>query len=384
MRIVIYNSSSFGGCFDYGRALTQAYAQNPEIEQVSWWVPTNTAETHTENIKRIFLSDKPSTQSKIGKQLFFLWRVLVNPIKLGVALRKSPPSWVIFNDFEQLSAIVWVPLFRFFLSKKHRFAIVLHDPDRDAYPPSLWFTRLSMNKIMGLMDMAIYHDFLPEKPYYQAKILCKFIDLPHGFYSMPEADLLMVEKLACYGSPDKTMMAILGNIRPEKNYHLAIEALKALPNHLLVIAGCVANARVNLQTYKDLADNLKVSSRVIWIEKFMTEAEMAAVIESVDVVLLNYASSFTSQSGILNVVAPFRKELIVSDGPSSLSSILKRFKVGELVETESVQSLINGLKKLEAEELEVRQNWEDYLQYASWDNHVSKAIEAMKSLERNT
>ena len=229
------------------------------------------------------------------------------------------------------------------------------------------------------MDLAIYHDYLPQKPYYQNVKGCTFVDLPHGFYSMPSPDLKTFELMSQFEAPGKTILAILGNIRREKNYHLAIEALVQLPNHLLVIAGSAANARVNIQQYKDLAKTLHVEDRVMWIEKFLTEAEMAAIIESVDVVLLNYATSFTSQSGILNVVAPFRKELIVSDGPSSLASILKRFKVGELVEPESVSSLVEGLRKLEREEVEVRQNWEEYLNYASWENHVNKAIAAMKA-----
>jgi glycosyltransferase involved in cell wall biosynthesis len=382
MRVVIYNSSSFGGCFDYGRALTNAYRQNSEIESIKWWIPEN-VQTNESDSEKVFITDKPKGNSKIFKQFHFLFRVLFNPIFLFLKLIKEKPSWVILNDFEQLSAFIWVPIFKVFLNKKHRFVVILHDPDRDAYPPSLSFTNFSMRQIISLVHVAIYHDFLPDKPYYQGFKNCIFLDLPHGFYPLPKPDAELFQKLSSLEEEGKVIMAILGNIRPEKNYNLAIEALAQLPNHYLIIAGSTANGRVNLQTYRDLAKNLNVENRLVWIEKFLTEAEMSAIIEITDVILLNYAVSFTSQSGILNVVAPFRKELIVSDGPSSLASIIRRFKVGELVQPGSTTSLVSGLEKLQEEEVELRQNWEDYLTYASWENHVSNAVACFKKIETN-
>jgi len=375
MRILIYNSSSFGGCFEYGKSIFKAYKKHSGVDSVSWWIPENSSVEESAEIRKLFMSDKPFIKIKAFKQLHFLVRVFINPILLLKRLAAQPPSIVIFNDFEQLSAFLWVPMFRWILGRKHRFVILLHDPDRDAYPPNLEFTRRSMKLIMSLMDVGMYHDFLPEKPYYQNLNSCRFLDIPHGFYDMPEPDALLLEELMKLESPGTTILTIPGNIREEKNYHLAIEALASLPNHWLIIAGSASNARVDISRYKQLAENLGVQNRVVWIEKFLSEEELSAVIEVSDVVVLNYAVSFTSQSGILNVVAPFRKELIVSDGPSSLASVLKKFKVGELVYPGSVDSLVAGLKRLASEETEVRHNWEDYLAYASWENHVNTAME---------
>jgi glycosyltransferase involved in cell wall biosynthesis len=381
MRIIIYNSSSFGGCFDYGKALLSAYQKHPEVKLASWWVPKNAEIEIDDSVRALFLSDKPHSKSRILKQWHFLLRTLLNPLLLLQRLAAQPSSVVIFNDFEQLSAGLWVPLFRWVLGKKHRFVIVLHDPDRDAYPPSLRFTNWSMKTMMGLMDVAVFHDFLPDKIYYHNLPECTFLDLPHGFYAMPEPDPDLLTELMKLESPERTILTIPGNIREEKNYDLAIEAISKLPQHILIIAGSASNARVDIQQYKNLSGKLGVADRVIWIEKFLTEAELSAVIDVCDVVVLNYAVSFTSQSGILNVVAPFRKELIVSDGPSSLASVLKKFKVGELVEPGSVDSLVEGLKRLSTEGAEVRNNWEEYLAYASWENHVSKAIDCYSKLK---
>lgn len=383
MRIIIYNSSSFGGCFDYGKALHQAYSIHPEVKNAEWWLPKNSQVEESKGIRKLFIRDRPFFSGKLGKQIHFLYRILFNPIRLLLRLRAQPDSWVILNDFEQLTAFIWVPLFRNLLKGKHHFSILLHDPDRDAYPPSKRFSIYSMSKIMSLVNVAIYHDFLPDKPYY-SNSCCQYLDLPHGFYQIPKPDKELEKKLRNIRSNEETFMAILGNIREEKNYHLAIAALPHLPNHHLLIAGSASNTRVNLNQYKNQARELGVENRIIWIEKFLTESEMAAVIECSDVILLNYAATFTSQSGILNLVAPFQKNLIVSNGQSSLASTMKKFQLGELVEPQSLDSLLHGLKKLHQEEKELKENWKEYLDYASWEKHVAKAVEIFKKVETHS
>lgn len=381
MRIIIYNSSSFGGCFDYGKALHSAYQQHSEIENAEWWLPKNSKVENEKGIKKLFIRDKPFFSGRLGRQIHFFYRIVFNPIRLLLRLQAQPPSWVILNDFEQLTAFLWVPLFRHLLKGKHHFAVLLHDPDRDAYPPSKRFSEQSMKQIMSIMDVAIYHDFLPEKSYYKANPACRYIELPHGYYRIPSPDLLLEKTIQNAFQKGIIKMAILGNIREEKNYHLAIEALKQLPNHSLIIAGSASNTRVNIQKFKKLSEDLGVKERILWIEKFLSESEMAAVIESSDVILLNYAPSFTSQSGILNLVAPFRKNMIVSDGPSSLAAAMRRFQLGELIVPQSLDSLIDGIKKLQAEEKELQEHWDSYLAYASWEKHVEKAIRIFENTE---
>lgn len=380
MRIIVYNSSSFGGCFEYGKAIHAAYAAHPEVENSAWWLPRNAETGDIPGVSAFLLPDRLPAGARWLRQLYFLFRTWLNPLLVLKKLQVQPPSTFIFNDFEQLSALLWVPLFRLCLQRTHRFAIILHDPDRDAYPPSLRFTRYSMRKIMSLMDVAIYHDFLPEKPYYQNLSGCRFLDLPHGPYHMPGPDPGLLEFLKKRVPEGSVVMSIPGNIRKEKNYDLAIEALTRLPRHILIIAGSAANARISPEAYRDRIRELQVEDRVIWIERFLSEAELAAVVSFSDVIVLNYAVSFTSQSGILNVAAPFRKELIASDGPSSLAAVIKKFGVGELVTPGSVSSLTDALLRLQPGQERVRRNWEDYLQYASWKNHADKAIDCFRSL----
>ena len=379
MRIVIYNSSSFGGCFDYGRELLDAYSRNPKVSSCSWWIPVNADSEKTERIRKILLNDKPAVENRILRQLHFLFRSVFNPMLLFLRLAATRDSLVILNDFEQLTAFLWVPLFKRVLGRRHRFAIILHDPDRDAYPPNLAWTNYSMNLIMGLTDFAFYHDSLPEKSYYKTGTSCVYLDLPHGIFRMPEPDpecLALIHKM---NANHLKIMAIPGNIREEKNYDIAIRSLVSLPDFALLIAGAPANARVDSDRYRSLASDCGVADRVFWLERYLSAGELSAVVAGADVIVLNYADSFTSQSGILNVAAPFKKVLVVSDGPSSLAAVVRKFSIGTIVKdstpgalaTAMVQSLENPESKKAA--------WESYLAFASWDRHVEMAIECILS-----
>ena len=281
---------------------------------------------------------------------------------------------IILNDFEQLSAFIWVPLYKIFL-RKHRFAVVLHDPDRDAYPPSKKFSEASMRIMMSLMCLALYHEHLPLKSYYQPNGKTQYIKVPHGYYPKKNVDeVLFKELLSAKG--DFKYVGIIGNIRSEKNYALAIQALIRLKDAKLVIAGSPANSSVDIKALGDFAKQSGVHERVIWVIKYLSENEMAAVIESVDVVLLNYKQSFTSQSGILNLIAPYKKKIVASHTESSLTRVMERFKLGFLVNPDDLDDLVDQLSEMLSRDSSG--NWDNYLKYASWENHVNIVINNLK------
>lgn len=380
MRIVIYNSSSFGGCFDYGREIHAAYRRHPQVETCEWWVPAGAAPGVADpSVRRLFISDKPGIKNRLFRQLHFLLRTLFNPFLLFLRLSAAPDSVVILNDFEQLSAPVWVPFFRKFLSSRHRFVVLLHDPDRDAYPPSLRWTQVCMKALMSLADFAFYHDFLPDKNYYQSARSC-FLDLPHGIFRMPSPDPICSRRIRELNPEGLKLMSIPGNIRPEKNYETAMEALKLLPDFALLIAGAPSNARVDVQAYKEKAAQLGVQNRVIWIERYLSAEELSAVMDCSDVLVLNYADSFTSQSGILNVAAPYFKPLVVSDGPSSLAAVVRKFGIGTLVNAGGAASLAAAVASALSSSEENTAAWQRYLDFASWDRHADIA---MRSFQEN-
>lgn len=374
MRVVIYESSSHGGCFEYAKELFKAYSFHPEVDHCVLLVPSQ-SNLNEKNIFKILCNDVFTTRITILRKFYFLFRVLVNPFILFFFLIKKKETFVIFNDFEQLTSFVWVPFFKLFLGK-HRFAVVLHDPDRDDYPPSKSFSESSMKKLLSIMDFALYHEGLPTKPYY---LLSKtiYINIPHGVYlpALPDSNFTkeLQEKI---GKNYKTL-AILGNIRKEKNYDLAIESLQHFPSLKLIIAGKLANQNVDIAAFKHLAEKLKVMDRVIWIEKYLTDHELSSLINFSDIILLNYSKSFKSQSGILNLIAPYKKKIIISRGDSSLSLISNKFNLGILIEPDNIDALKDGISKSFLSDFS--ENWSKYLEFASWKHHTDIVLEAYKS-----
>ena len=379
MRIILYNSSSFGGCFDYGRELYRAFQHQPSVTSVEWWIPENAAEDETKGIRKLFFSDQPEGLKRIFRQIHFLWRVLMNPFRLLLRLAAAPPSVVILNDFEQLTAPLWVPVFRIILADKHRFGVILHDPDRDAYPPALWWTRYSMKKLISLCDRAFYHAYLPVKDYYRDCGGCIFTDLPHGVFYFPPPDAAFSQKIRNSNPDGLTILSIPGNIRPEKNYHIAIGALPMLPDCMLLIAGAASNARVDVQSYYKLAEELGVSRRVIWLNGYLSREELSSVIAESDIILLNYADSFTSQSGIFNLTIPFRKPVITSSGKSGMTQVLEKFGLGIRVQEPGAASLAQAVQK-SRESTDNEKRWEEYQNYASWENTVKVIAEGFSAI----
>ena len=323
----------------------------------------------------------PAEASGRARKLHFLRRNARNPLTFLRLLQKEPASMVIFNDFEQLTAPFWVPLYKA-LASQHTYAVILHDPDRDAYPPNKRASIQCMKALMSLMKLGLYHQHLPDKPYYSDP-KTTYIDVPHGLYPAPAPDVPLADLLTQLRKPSLQYAAILGNIRAEKNYQLAIEALAQLPTLGLLIAGKASHQGVDVEAYKAQALAAGVADRIIWVERFLTEAEMAAVIDAADIILLYYARSFTSQSGILNTVAPMRKRLIASDGESSLALTLRRFGVGILAEPDSTVALTEALQSILENPQAPTQAWQDYLAYASWHNHVDIVVRAAAAANKS-
>jgi glycosyltransferase involved in cell wall biosynthesis len=376
MQILIYEPSSFGGCFEYSKEILAAYQNHPEVEDCTLVIPKNACIKNL-GAKSVLITDKLRFNSRILRKLHFLYRNFINPfILFFLLLKKKDKTVVLFNDFEQISAPLWAGMFRLFFSGKHIFAVILHDPDRDGYPPSKALSTFCMRRMMSLMDFAFYHGYLPDKPYYTSNPNTRYIDIPHGIYELPDADPVLSEKLSKMKTDGAYFLSILGNIRDQKNYSLTISTLPFLPKAFLIIAGAPSHSGVDVERYKETAKKLGVENRVIWIEKFLSEHEIASVIDCSDTIMLNYAKDFTSQSGIFNLIAPFKKQMIISKGKSSLCYTAEKFQLGTLVEPDDHNSLIFSIKTHIEDRKQHNVNWDAYLGYASWKNLVDLTLTA--------
>lgn len=376
MRIIIYESSSSGGIFDYGVTLLNYFSKNSSVDSVELIVPSSTEiGTTTSSIKKILLSDK--VKFRLFSRVKFLFRHFINPLIFFIYLIRlgRARKFIIFNDFEQLSSFIWVILFKLFF-KNHLFAIYLHDPDRDLYPPSKKISEVSMRLIMSLMNFAFYHEKLPVKKYYNLTSRTRYIKVPFGYYSKTEIDTKLSMELS-NNKVNTKFITILGNIRSEKNYELAIRLLQKFENIKLLIAGSPSTSSPIVSDLIILAKDLGVENRIIWIVKYLTESEMASVIEATDLILLNYKSSFKSQSAILNSIAAYKKQILVSRTESALTYIVDYYKIGVLVKPDNFDDLLKKLPEALSYNNDV--SWDNYLLYASWENHVTIVLNEFKN-----
>ncbi len=376
MKVILYNVNSFGGNFEYALMLHPEYSRHPLVEQVTMVMPENAAFSEGRVI-RILMTDKPAFKNKLLRKLHFVYRSFVNPLRFYRLLKNAEPSIVIFNDFEQLSAFWWSQLFMK-LKAYHKFGVILHDPDRDRYFVNTWLSRYTMNKVMRLMDVAMYHGFLPDRSYYNSQALK--VKVPHGIYPPGSYDNEFAAELKSAAS-GRSLLGVIGNIRREKSYDLIINSLPELQSFQLLVAGARSNSSVETADYLELIRQHNLNERVTWKERYLTDGEMNAAIDTCDIIILYYNASFVSQSGILNKIAPYRKKVIVSANSSSLNQTVVEFGLGMVVPQNNVAALAEGIRKLMLTDQEqINKGWERYIATASWERNVVLTLSAFNNI----
>ena len=380
MNIIIYNPNSRGGNFNYALRLSEAYKSKKEVKQIILVLPCNAKIPSSSEARKILLSDQPLFSNFFFSKLYFLYRTFVNPLIFFLFLKKKQ-GYVIFNDFDQVSSYLWVPLYRR-LKPKLVFSAVLHDPDRDQYFRNLRLSIATMRSVMSIMDIAFYHEILPVKPYYNSNLQTVFVPVPHGLYDLKvpeEKDRTLQKELETFKGKEFKLIGALGNIRHEKNYKLIIQVLKEVSGVKLFIGGLPANTSVNMMELEQLIENDSLTDRVLILPKYLDDAELRTIASVCDAFILYYSNTFKSQSGILNLLAAFKKTLLVSSNDSPLSKLVKRFNLGLMAKPDRKTELKDMLCKFAENEIP-EADWQGYFAYASWANHVNMAIHAFKEL----
>lgn len=380
MRFIVYNPNSFGGNFQYIKELFSYLEKADGVTSAVLVLPQNVRYDGGNGYK-LLKSDLPKTSIPVFKKLYFLYRTFANPLLFWNWLRKQPPSCVIFNDYDQWSS--WFTRYFFkALKRKHRYGIILHDPGRDGYTPFLWLSQYTMKTVMSYIDIAFYHQFLPDKPYYKKNI--PYVNIPQGIYTTATAGIdqnfyasIMEQK------GDNKLLSIIGNIRDEKNYDLILSAIVDLPGVVLLVTGKPSHSGVPTAAYKKMIIDLGIEKRVIWEERYITDDEFSAAIVASDILSVYYKRSFTSQSAVLNSIAAFRKPVIIADTESGMSILAKKYSVGAVIEPENKELFVAAVKKLLADKTDYTDNWNRYMEYSSWKNSSRLIIAAFSQTGNN-
>jgi glycosyltransferase involved in cell wall biosynthesis len=364
-RILFFSPSSIGGVAEH--TFYQARALKRAGARVLCLMPPaflNGRETEFDKVDCL-MSPVPPGGPGIVRRMKLAWRITANYWILAWQTIKRRPNLVLLDAYVEYLSPFWVwPHWTLAKLFGVKYAANLHDPVRNYAVGPEWWHRLSVRLAYLPLGFVIVHDELAESAAVPRSV--RVVKAPHGLYEISESvtDVAAIRREWGVGDGQKVFLAF-GFVRDGKNLDLAIQALKSVPEAFLVVAGSVASSKDKTFTfYRELAANLGVEERCRFFEGFVEDGDLPKYFGVADFVLLTYASSFHSQSGVLNLAARARKPVLASASTSALVEAVNRFALGVTVEPDSLDAVVKGMRQLLASPPSA--NWDDYETAASW------------------
>lgn len=374
-RILFFSPSSIGGIAEH--TFYQANALEKSGAKVICLVPSAFLNGREVEFERVIclINPVPAGGPRSSHQTKLAWRIIANYWILAWQVINRRPDLVLLDSYVEYLSPLWVwP--HWFLSRllSVKYAANLHDPVRNYAVGPPWWHHLSVRLAYLPLDFVIVHDELSESAAVPRSV--RVVKAPHGLYEISESvtDVAAIRREWGVRNGQKVFLSF-GFVRDGKNLDLAIRALKSVPEAFLVVAGSVASSKDKTFTfYRELAANLDVKERCRFFEGFVEDENLGKYFAGADFVLLTYASSFHSQSGVLNLAARARKAVLASASPSPLIESVKKFNLGVTVEADSVEAMARGMCRLVSTYPQAR--WDDYEAAASWTVNARSVCEA--------
>jgi hypothetical protein len=141
--------------------------------------------------------------------------------------------------------------------------------------------------------------------------------------------------------------------------------------HVLVFAPSSQGGLAE-HTYYRLAALVRANCDVTCLTAPSDNADLADYFAAADFILLTYAATFHSQSGVLNIAARAHKPVLASAAPGPLVNAVKNFKLGEVVAPDDADAITAGMRTLLVGS---KPDWDEYARVHSWDRNAQKIME---------
>jgi glycosyltransferase involved in cell wall biosynthesis len=374
-RILMFCPSAYGGVAEH--AFYQAGALQKSGAKVTCLVAPaflNGRDTEFEKVVCLMNPVRAGGQGVVRK-MKLAWRIIANYWMLAWQIIKRRPDLVLLDSYVEYLSPFWVWPHWMLAQLWHvKYAANLHDPVRNYAVGPEWWHRLCIRLAYLPLGFVIVHDELAESAAVPRSV--RVVKAPHGLYEISESVTDVAAIRHEWGvQDDQKVFLAFGFVRDGKNLDLAIEALKSVPKAFLIVAGSVASSKdKGFSFYRHLAGRLGVEERCRFFEGFVEDGDLAKYFGGADFVLLTYASSFHSQSGVLNLAARARKPVLASAAPSPLIESVKKFNLGVTVEPDSVEAMVQGMCNLASTHRQA--HWDDYEAAASWGVNARNLCEA--------
>lgn len=382
-RLLLFSPFSYGGLFEYSLQEAEALSR---FGEVSLLIPTNgycpqTMDGASYEIIPSLPDDRPTPNwpSPI-RILRSVHRIMKTYRVLEDTIRQNSCSRVLFTAFAEYLAPLWAHQFKRLRASGVHFGAVIHDPIRDFQLGPAWWHRKSITQAYAFLDLAFIHE-AAHLDTGEAEPPPKTIVVPHGPYPLPPPTRDSTSLRAELEIPaEATLFLSFGHIRDGKNIDLFIDAMSEFQSVFLIVAGKEqSTAQKQASYYQDLANKKGVSPRCRFIVRYVCGEEAADLIGASDVILLTYSSDFHSASGVLNLVAPFKKQILASAGEGPLKSAVHQYNLGTWVEPDSPESLKQGIEQA-INKTSSPARWDQYLEDHSWEAHARTVWEAFNHL----
>lgn len=334
------------------------------------------------------LKKGPNGVERVTHAVRIVRRLIANEWRMVLfvgALRPDVVHWASYMEYfsplwiwPQIALARWAGII---------FSANLHDPFRDLVVGPKWWHELSERLAYAPLTIGVVHRQL-EKPLRFAGAL-RLVEVPHGIYKTATTTNHCRVLRSRWGVAHEAYLFIsFGFIRDNKNIDLLIRSLVANSRACLLVMGREQSSRDKpIEYYKNLAVQIGVEHRVFFHNEFVPDEELPGIFSAVDAIALTYASTFCSQSGVLNSVVGARKPVLASSGDSALKDCVLRFNLGVFVEPDSLSAVEKGMSLLiEQRSLGVDgdpmppTDWEGYEQSASWHSNASLLLEALSQV----
>ncbi len=304
----------------------------------------------------------------------------VNPfswIKAGRLIKRKNPDLLIL--------VHWMPFFGPCLGTISRAAgkdikkisichnIIPHENK----PGDKVFTRWFLNSVDNyiLLSKAVMNDLLSLKKNVNYSLLFHPVYNTYGELVKKEEARKEIDVTA------KNVLLFFGLIRDYKGLDVLIRAaalLKVKLEFTLIVAGEFYSKK---EKYISLAQNLKISDRIIFHDKYIPDEEVRYYFSASDVVVLPYKSA--TQSGIAGIAQNFNKPVIASDA-GGLAEEIEGGVNGLLFEKGNHIELAEAIEKFYKEELEepFTKNIRDESEKYSWKRFVAGMMELINKNQR--
>ncbi len=375
LKLLYFCQSSYGGLADY--AHEQANTLVHSGVEVTLLCPPSFVQERKVQYKLLPLLAEAPTKTNLPK-VFRLLRLAMLQLHhfntLAQVITQGDFKHVLLGTYVEYLAPLWSRQLQKLAQTGVIFGALVHDPVRDFVVGPRWWHRWSIACGYTFLRESFVHapvelDTVRPMPQLQTTVI------PHGPYHFcAPTQSSLVTRQGLDIPPCVRVMLAFGHLRDNKNLDLVLRAMVSCPAVYLVVAGKESySGQRSARFYQQLAQELGVADRCRWLTHYIAQEEAANLFTLADLVLVTYAASFHSASGVLNAAIGYRRPCLASAGDGALKVVVHNYHLGVWVEPGSVSALEAGLDKWLTDP--PTPQWEQYLLENCWSRNAKLVIQ---------